>query len=477
MKFQLSDSPMRIEEFCSPEAGGFVTFEGKVRNKADGRPVVALEYEAYEAMACKQGNEILEEAIKEFGLTSATAVHRIGRLAVGETAVIVQVSASHRHEAFAACEWIMDQIKWRVTIWKREIYADGPSEWVGVEAEAATKVNENRFIRQMRLPQVGEAGQSRLQSSRVLIVGGGGLTAGSLPALVGAGVGAIAIADPDTIEHSNLHRQTIFGDSDVGRRKVDRLVSYAKRLRPELNVIGFPEKITESNVDRYVAAFDWIVDGTDSLACKFLLNRACRKAGKALVTASVYQFEGQVMTVLPDGPCLQCLFPVEPPEDCVGTCAEVGVMAVVPTMLGVLQANEVIKGILGLPTLSHQLTILNLLTMEWKTMNRNSDNDCPTCSQKEGQSAIAWEIDSLDQAPTDYQLVDIREFDEVPEVPCQHVRVPMSQCYDQEWEKPTVFVCASGRRSFRLASELREQGNQNVYTLQKGVQNPCFWND
>lgn len=470
MKFVLSSEPLRVEPVDAPAAGGFVTFEGRVRNHADGREVIGLEYEAYSEMAHAQGAALLSEAITRFGLTDARAVHRTGKLMIGEVAVIVQAASAHRREAFGACEWIMDQLKWRIPIWKRETYADGVSDWVSAGAAPSMPEDQEMFIRQVRLREVGAIGQERLSNARVLLVGAGGLAAGSLAPLVGAGIGTIGIVDPDTVERSNLHRQTLFTAADIGRQKAERAATFAKRLRPAVNVHAYPEELTAQNADSMVQSYDWVVDGTDSLATKFLLNRICRKWGKPLITASVHQFEGQVLVVTPDGPCLQCLFPEVPPDHCVGTCAQSGVLGVVPFLLGGMQANEVIKGVLGLPILDRHLALIDLRTLETTRIARTVHPSCPICTASLPGSAPSWDLTVLPSEPFD--LIDIRDIDEGPLLAVAHQRVPMKECYQRAWERSTIFVCASGHRSYRLAADLRAAGNGHVFSLRSGLSYP-----
>lgn len=467
VSFRLSEVAIAPIPIDHPGAGGFVVFEGKVRNHAGGQAVVGLEYEAYPEMAIAQGERLLEEARERFELLGADVVHRVGALSIGETAVVVQVAAAHRREAFEACEWIMDQLKWRVPIWKREAYAEGPSEWVHAGSPAPSSDDRDQFTRQIRLPQVGEAGQARLQASRVLIVGVGGLGSGALPPLVGAGIGTLGLVDPDLVERSNLHRQTLYGQSDVGRQKVERAAAWAKRLRAGIQVHAIPEALSEVNAETLVGSYDWVVDGTDSLETKFLLNAVCRRLGKPLVTASVHQFEGQVMTVFPDGPCLQCLFPESPPAHCVGTCAQSGVLGVAPLLLGAMQANEVLKGVLGLPVLREHLVLVDLLSMETLSVRRTARANCPGCAGVFRTGETTWELTRLDESEG-WHVVDIREPDETPDLPVPHERVPMAECYARTWDRPTVFVCASGQRSYRLVADLRARGVANAFSLAGG---------
>ena len=205
--------------------GGYAAFEGWVRDHNEGHTVTRLEYEAFETLAVREGARIVAEAIEKFGVGHAACVHRIGDLGLGELAVWVGVSAGHRAEAFAACRYIIDEVKHRVPIWKKEHYANGDSGWVNCE-RCAVHAHEHAhaderagvdYSRQMALPQVGETGQAKLAAARVLVVGAGGLGVPVLSSLAGAGVGVLGIADGDRLEASNLHRQTLYALADVGQ--------------------------------------------------------------------------------------------------------------------------------------------------------------------------------------------------------------------------------------------------------------------
>lgn len=471
MKFVLSLEPVAAVPMESPSSGGFVTFEGKVRDHADGREVDGLEYEAFDDMAVAQGEALLREAIEKFGLEDATALHRLGQLGVGDTAIVVQTAAAHRREAFEAAEWIMDQVKWRVPIWKKESYKDGPSEWVHAESQPLLSPLAGRFARQLALPEIGEDGQQKLIHARVLIVGAGGLSAGSVPAIIGAGVGTLGIIDGDLVDETNLHRQMLFAASDVGRSKAERVGAWAKRQHPGCKVDIFPERLTESNVERLVANYDWIVDGTDSLPTKFLLNRVSRQLEKPLVLASIHRFDGQILTVMPDGPCLQCLYPVEPPSDCVGTCAQEGVLGVLPLIFGGLQANEVIKGILGLPVLKTEMLIGDLRECDFEKIRRNVSPNCPCCSgaltEELGIELATYEA-FFEKFGGEGQVIDIRDVEEGATFSLAHRRVSLNECLELSFDHPTLFVCASGARSYRLVATLRARGNDQVHSLQGG---------
>lgn len=473
--FSITSEPILAHFPADSRAGGFVTFQGRVRDHADGRSVLRLEYEAYEPLAIVEGEALLTEARERFGLVDAAVIHRVGSLVVGDIAVSIQVSAPHRREAFAGCEWIIDQLKIRVPIWKRETYTDGDSGWVGSDAAPANEEFTDAFLaRQIALEEVGPDGQAKLLAARVLLVGAGGLGAASLPYLVGAGIGTIGLVDADTVDVSNLHRQVIYQAQDAGRSKVERASVFAKRLRPGVQIETYPVLVDERNVDTLVAAYDWIVDGTDSLNLKFLLNAACRRQGKPLVTASVHRFEGQILTITSGSPCLNCLFPEPPPEACVGTCAETGILGVVPGCLGILQANEVLKGILGFgELLENRLLLVDLRTGETTSLMRTARPGCPGCAGHTAMSPDTLELTSLAEAGRtlgEYTLVDIREDGMNPPLHLPHLCRPGGALEEGDFALPVVLLCSRGVRSYRLVTELRGQGRVHVYSLTGGLE-------
>lgn len=473
--FELRDAPFEIRELAHDGAGGFVSFVGKVREESQGRRVLQLEYEAYPEMAITEGEALASKAIERFGLLSVEIIHRTGVLQIGETVVSIQVAAAHRREAFAGCEWIIDQLKFRVPIWKREVYEDGDSGWIGTDpAPRNVQLYAALTKRQKRLEEVGEDGQRKLKEARVLLVGVGGLGSASLPYLVGAGIGTLGLVDPDDVEISNIHRQILYGTDEVGRAKVERAAAFARRMNPDTQIETHPIHLDPSNVDSLVEAYDWIVDGTDSLEVKFLLNAACRRAGKPFVTASVHRFEGHLMTVLPDGPCLRCLFPEAPASGCVGTCAETGVLGVVPGLFGVLQANEVLKGVLGYGQVNGEnMLLIDLRTGESTSLQRQRRADCPICTGTDEELGDSLEIETLGKANQrfpSYELIDIREHYEQPPLPMPHRREPMSNYHHTATDSPIILVCAHGVRSYALAARLRHLGYPEVYSLKGGLE-------
>lgn len=468
--FRLSASPIETLVLDAPAAGGFVTFEGKVRDHAEGRRVLQLEYEAYPEMAISQGEALVSDAIAKYGLTAATVIHRVGLLHVGETAVVIQVAAPHRREAFAASEWIIDELKIRVPIWKRETFEGGDSAWVGADVQIPNDDPSGEFYRrQIALPEIGETGQAKLRSASVLLVGVGGLGCGCLPALVGSGIGRIGLVDPDDVDRTNLHRQPLFRDDEVGRSKSERAAAFAMRLNPNIRVEAYAARLEGCSAETLVSSYDWIVDGTDSLETKFLLNATCKKLGKPLVTASIHKFEGQLLTVVPDGPCLNCLFDAPPPDGCVDTCAQTGVLGVLPGVFGQLLANEVLKGILGYgETLRDDLWLFDLRTLESTRLRRVNRDGCKGCQGILERDPVNITFKEAQELLGEFEVVDLRSI-EATELPFPARRATASTLDPNTTSKPLLLCCDRGVTSLELALKLRSEGKANVYSLKGGA--------
>lgn len=470
--FELTSEPIVAPTLEHKHAGGFVRFDGKVRNHAGGREVLRLEYEAYPELALAEGEHLVQEAVDRYGLTAAHVVHRVGLLEIGDTAVCIQVAAPHRREAFAGCEWIIDQLKIRVPIWKRETFADGDSGWVGADVlPANASIDQEVFRRQISMPEIGAVGQAKLASARVLLVGLGGLASGSLPVLAGAGIGTLGLVDADRVELSNLHRQHLYGFDDRGRGKVDRAAAFVRRLRPSAAVETYPEMLDERNVDALVQSYDWIVDGTDSLEVKFMLNAAVKRHRKHLITASIHRFEGHLMTISPDGPCLECLFPEPPASGCVETCAESGVIPGLPTLFGALQANAVIHGVLGLGQgFNEGLWLFDLRTLDTTWLTRRHRVGCHGCA---GESPFRLvEVASLEEARSrwkDLRVIDLRESTDHA-LPADVERVAADDLLANPPLQPVVLICHLGVTSLAVAHELRRLGNPEAYSLRGGAE-------
>src|SRR4051812_49386997 len=280
-------------ELRDDHCGGFAAFEGWVRDHNEGHAVTRLEYEAFAELAEKEGARIVQAAIEKFGVMRAQCVHRIGSLGPGEVAVWVGVSAAHRDEAFRACRYIIDEVKHRVPIWKKEHYVNGDSGWVNCERCALPSAHEHErghdhahdhghaqdhavpvpdYSRQVALREVGVAGQARLRAASVLVVGAGGLGVPVLQYLAGAGVGRLGIIDGDQLEPSNLHRQTWYALADCGREKAQLAAERVRALNPEVRVEAHALRLDAGNCERLAHGYDLVLDCSDNFSTKFLLN-------------------------------------------------------------------------------------------------------------------------------------------------------------------------------------------------------------
>ncbi|UHQ21392.1 molybdopterin-synthase adenylyltransferase MoeB [Lysobacter sp. 5GHs7-4] len=244
----------------------------------------------------------------------------------------------------------------------------------------------DRYSRHLRLPEVGEAGQRRLQAARVALVGAGGLGSPAAYYLAAAGIGTLVLADDDRVDRSNLQRQILHTEARIGTPKVESARIALTALNPHLDVLAFAERIDSGNVERLIADADVVVDGADNFPVRYLLNDACVKLGKPLVYGAVHRFEGQT-SVFDAGrqrghaPCYRCLFPEPPPPEAAPNCAEAGVLGVLPGVIGLLQATEAIKLILGAgQPLSGRLLHFDALAMRFRETRLRPDPGCAVCA-------------------------------------------------------------------------------------------------
>jgi sulfur-carrier protein adenylyltransferase/sulfurtransferase len=452
-------------QLADPACGGYTSFEGLVRNHNEGLSVRHLEYEAFEPLAVKEGERIVAEAIERFGIEHAACVHRIGDLAIGDMAVWVGVSARHRDEAFRACRYIIDEVKHRVPIWKKEHYENGDSGWVNCErcavptqapahehaaghvhahghdhsngsrhdhthddshqhSAAAAPTLFSDYSRQMALKEVGARGQGKLRASRVLVVGCGGLGVPVISYLAGAGIGRLGLVDGDRLEPSNLHRQTMYALADVGQLKAELATARVRALNPDVDVQTYPVRLDATNAPEIIAQYDLVIDCTDNFATKFLLNDSCVQKRVPVIFSSVYQYEGQLQVVRPDrdGACLRCVWPEATRDGIVGNCAEAGVLGPVPGTFGSLQAFEALKLLLDLPgQLGQELLVLDLLTMSISRVRAKRAATCPdhartaqpqTQSQTPGQAQGQGPGHTTDAAAATSLEVDFDSLDD-----------------------------------------------------------------
>jgi adenylyltransferase/sulfurtransferase len=240
----------------------------------------------------------------------------------------------------------------------------------------------NRYSRQMILNEVGGKGQKKLQDAKVLVIGAGGLGSPAALYLVAAGIGTLGLTDGDVVDLSNLQRQILHTTDRIGVSKVESGGQLLSALNPETTLELYPEHVSKENIMPILEKYDIILDGSDNFSTRFLINDACFFAKKTLISGSIFRFEGQLATIKPhEGfPCYRCLYPEPPPAGLVPNCQEAGVLGVLAGTIGVLQANEAIKEILGLgETLADRLLLYDALDMTFRKVGRPKDPDCPLC--------------------------------------------------------------------------------------------------
>jgi len=275
------------------------------------------------------------------------------------------------------------------TAWKTAGY-----KWV--QDHQFTPEQTIRYSRHFLLPEVGEEGQAKLLNAKVLMVGAGGLGSPSAYYLAAAGVGTLGIIDNDVVDLSNLQRQILHTNDRVGMPKTESAKMTIQALNPDVRVIPYQQKLTSQNIMEIIKDYDIIVDGCDNFPTRYLVNDACVLAKKPNVHGSIFQFEGQATVFYPGkGPCYRCLYPEPPPADMAPSCQEAGVLGVLPGLIGVIQALETIKLILGKgDSLVGKLICFNTLGMEINTLKLKADPACPMCGEK----------------PTIHSLIDYEEF-------------------------------------------------------------------
>ena len=246
-----------------------------------------------------------------------------------------------------------------------------------------TDTQRRRYSRQMLIPEVGIEGQKRLGDARVLIIGAGGLGSPAAFYLAAAGVGTIGLVDDDVVDESNLQRQILHTTDRVGVKKIESARTSLQALNPEIRISTFDERLSEDNVERLIALYDVVIDGTDNLETRYVLNDAALKLRKPVVHGSVYRWDGQVTTFVPfEGPCYRCMYPTMPPPELAPACDVAGVLGVLPGIVGLLQAYEAFKVVLGAgETLAGRLLMFDALTTEFSEVRIWRDPSCPACGE------------------------------------------------------------------------------------------------
>ncbi|MGD8698949.1 MAG: molybdopterin-synthase adenylyltransferase MoeB [Gemmatimonadales bacterium] len=383
----------------------------------------------------------------------------------------------------------------------------GGAETAKSSAPGMNEAELRRYARHIILPEVGTEGQERLRRSRVLIVGAGGLGSPASLYLAAAGVGTLGIVDFDVVEYSNLQRQIIHGTADVGRSKLDSARDSLHAINPEVTVERHESRLTSDNALQIIEPYDVVVDGTDNFPTRYLVNDACVLLGKPNVYGSIFRFEGQASVFFAArGPCYRCLFREPPPPGLVPSCAEAGVLGVLPGIIGAIQANEAIKLILeqGDPLIG-RLLLFDALSMRFRELHLRKDRECPICGDEPtvrelidyeefcgvsasealpGPSASVPTISArrlkarLD-AGDPIRVIDVREpfelricrLDVADAIP---MRALPSRINELSRAEELVVVCRNGHRSADVVRFLRERGFARAYNLDGGLR---AWSD
>jgi len=375
----------------------------------------------------------------------------------------------------------------------------------------------SRYSRHLILPEVGIEGQQKLKAAKVLCVGTGGLGSPLALYLAAAGIGTIGLVDFDVVDASNLQRQIIHTTADVGRPKIDSAADKLKAINPYLNVIKHETMLTGANALEILKDYDVIADGTDNFQTRYLVNDACVLLGKPNAYASIFRFEGQASVFgAPDGPCYRCLYPEPPPPGLVPSCAEGGVLGILPGLLGVIQATETIKLILGIgQPLVGRLLLVDALGMNFRTLKLRKNPECPVCGtnptlkelidynqfcgitppaaenqplevsahsnpgaikMQEGIPQISVEdVKRQLDAGADLFVLDVREPHEYKIVNIGATLIPLGEVparlaeIEQYRNRPVAVMCRSGARSQKASVFLKQSGFENVSNVTGGI--------
>jgi adenylyltransferase/sulfurtransferase len=356
-----------------------------------------------------------------------------------------------------------------------------------------------RYARHLSLPEVGMEGQRRLKAARILCVGAGGLGSPIALYLGAAGVGTLGIVDHDVVDVTNLQRQVLHGTPDVGRPKIASAVDRLRALNPHVVVRAFEVRLTSQNALDILRDFDVVVDGTDNFATRYLVNDACVLLGKPNVYGSVFRFEGQASVFgVNGGPCYRCLYPEPPPPGAVPSCAEGGVLGILPGLVGMIQATEALKLVLCRgESLAGRLLLVDALGMRFRELRLQRDPACPACGdrptitrlqdyeafcgvrgeEREDMNGIAEiEVEELKRrrdAGEDLLLVDVREPHELAISSLGGLHIPLGDLSRRLGEldrgREVIVYCRSGARSGRAVAFLRQQGFARAVNLAGGV--------
>ena len=373
--------------------------------------------------------------------------------------------------------------------------------------KATTLSNEEilRYSRHLIMPEVGMEGQLKLKNAKVLLIGTGGLGAPLGLYLAAAGVGHLGLVDFDVVDFTNLQRQVTFGSDDVGKPKAAAAQARLSNLNPDIQIETFETKLTSENALELFKDFDIIVDGTDNFPTRYLVNDACILLGKPNVYGSIFRFEGQVTVFgMPDGPCYRCLYPEPPPPGLVPSCAEGGVLGVLPGIVGSIQAMETIKLILGTgESLKGRLLLFDALAMKFRELKLRKNHSCPMCGDHptitklidyyefcgvRGEEAPGPDVQVPEISPRDLKsrldrgddlfILDVREPHEFQICNLNGHLIPLGELprrvHELDSSREIVAHCRSGKRSAEAVDFLRKAGFRKILNLKGGI---LAWSD
>jgi molybdopterin/thiamine biosynthesis adenylyltransferase/rhodanese-related sulfurtransferase len=370
-----------------------------------------------------------------------------------------------------------------------------------VKPEVPTLNNDEilRYSRHLIMPEVGMEGQQKLKAARVLCIGAGGLGSPLALYLAAAGVGTLGIVDFDVVDYTNLQRQIIHTTADVGRKKLDSAAETLKAINPFVNVQKFETRLSSANALDLFRDFDIVADGTDNFPTRYLVNDACVLSGKPNVYGSIFRFEGQASVfATEEGPCYRCLYPEPPPPGLVPSCAEGGVLGILPGLVGVIQATEVIKLILGKgDSLIGRLLLVDALAMKFRELKLRKNPDCPACGKHRtvtklidydefcgirgeekpvtgGISEIqVEELKRRLDAKEDVFVLDVREPHEYQICNIGGHLIPLGdlprRVNELDSSREIVAHCRSGVRSAKAVDFLQQAGFKKVHNLAGGI--------
>jgi adenylyltransferase/sulfurtransferase len=368
----------------------------------------------------------------------------------------------------------------------------------------------SRYSRHLILPEVGMEGQQKLKAARVLCVGTGGLGSPLALYLTAAGIGTLGLVDFDVVDSSNLQRQIIHSTKDIGRKKLDSAEEKLKALNPSINIVKHDTMLSSANALEIIKDYDIVADGTDNFPTRYLVNDACVLLGKPNAYGSIFRFEGQASVFsTKTGPCYRCLYPEPPPPGLVPSCAEGGVLGILPGLVGVIQATEVIKLILGKgEPLIGRLLLVDALNMRFRELKLRKNPECPVCGENPTVTALidyqhfcgivpetpttsegrivkngipqisVKDLKARRDAGEDVFLLDVREPYEYQIAQIGGTLIPQNDVPNRLAEIPRdreiVVQCRSGARSQRIAELLKQAGYRDVVNLAGGI---LAWSD